>query len=130
MPPRPSALGTSVGSLFLTGPELNVHDYWQIALAALCTGFCPYLALLAVQRLLGVSRNLENIRPVHLPLIALGVAVGSAVLHNLLFVGLGLQGAHDFAAHAFAMATGDFTGSLVAVTIVFSVLRLRRRRVR
>jgi len=123
-----AAVEVSIGSLFLAGPEFGISNVWVIAIVALCTGLCPYVALLATQRLLGVSRNLENIRPVHLPLIALGVAAGSAVLHNLLFWALRIEGTADLPGHTLAMATGDFTGSLVAVAIVFGLLRLRRGR--
>lgn len=121
-----AAVGVSVGSLFLVGREFTTADSGVIVLISLCTGFCPYLALLATQRLFGISRDLGNLTALHLPLIALGVAVGSSLLHNLLFTGLGLQQLAQLPPHLLAMAAGDFTGSLLAVAILFAAVRLRR----
>ena len=56
------------------------------------------------------------------------LAVGSSVLHNLLFSVLGLEPWNTFAANASAMVAGDFVGTLLAVVIVFLMLRLYRKR--
>jgi hypothetical protein len=62
-----------------------------------------------------------------LPVISLGVAVGSSLLHNLLFSLLGLEPWSGFTHHAFAMAAGDFLGILLAVVVAFLILRSFRR---
>jgi len=122
-----AAVGVGLGSLPFLQPEFGVADAGDIAALTFSSGFFPYVALLATQRLLGISSNLENIRPLHLPLIALGVAVGSSLLHNLLFAALGLQQWSQLPEHSIAMVTGDFTGSLVAVIVAYAIVRLRRR---
>jgi hypothetical protein len=53
--------------------------------------------------------------------------VGSSILHNFLFSALGLKPWQDLAENSLAMAAGDFIGILLAVAIVFVILRLIRR---
>ena len=66
-------------------------------------------------------------RFLHVDVVGLGVAVGSSLLHNLLFSMLGLNTWQAFPGNVLAMATGDFVGSLLAVVIVFLILRIYRR---
>lgn len=121
-----AAVGVALGSLFLIGPEFGTGSPSEIAVIALCTGFCPYLALLATQRLFGISANLGNLKAVHLPIIALGVGIGSSLLHNLLFLALGRTQLPRFPGDVMGMVAGDFTGSLLAVGLLCLVVRLRR----
>lgn len=74
-----------------------------------------------------MDKNLTNLSAIKLPLISLGVAVGSSVLHNVLFSALSLKPWQDLVKNSFAMAAGDFIGILLAVAIVFVILRLIRR---
>lgn len=122
-----AALGISVGSLFLTGPEFHTAQPAVILLVAACSGFCPYLALRASLWAVGVDGRLAGLTAAKLPLISLGVAAGSSLLHNLLFGLLGLEPWRDFAANTAAMVAGDFVGILLAVVIVFVALRLWRK---
>lgn len=122
-----SAVGVGLGSLPFLRPEFGVTDAGDIAALTFSSGFFPYIALLATQRMLAISSNLENIRPLHLPFIALGVALGSSLLHNVLFAALGLQLWSQLPEHSLAMVTGDFTGSLLALIVAYAVVRLRRR---
>ena len=74
-----------------------------------------------------MDEKLANLSATKLPLISLGVAVGSSVLHNVLFSALGLKPWQDLAENSLAMVAGDFIGILLAVAIVFVILRLYRR---
>jgi len=56
-----------------------------------------------------------------------GVAVGSSVLHNMLFFALGLAPPSALPGNILAMTVGDFTGSLIAVALAVALLRLYRR---
>lgn len=123
-----AALGISLGALLFTGPEFGTMQPGIILAVAACAGFCPYLALLASLRMTGVDAGLGNLRPLHLPLVSLGVALGSSLLHNLLFSTLGLAPWPDFADHVLAMASGDFLGIFLAVAIAYLSLRILRRR--
>lgn len=122
-----AVLGICLGSLFLTGAEFQTAQNGIILAVAACSGLCPYIALRLSLRVTGVQSSLGNLTPLRLPLISLGVALGSAVLHNLLFSALGLEPWSDFVDHAVAMTTGDFVGILLAVVIAFLILRATRR---
>lgn len=122
-----AVLGVGVGSLFLTATEFKTVHLGTILAVAAGSGLFPYIALRLSLRATGVQPSLENLTPARLPLVSLGVAIGSAVLHNLLFRSLGLETWSSFAEHVVAMATGDFVGILLAVIIAFLVLRATRR---
>jgi len=122
-----AAVGICLGSLYLTGAEFHTAQLGTIIAVALCSGFCPYIALKASLRLAGIGPNLSGLTALWLPLISLGVAAGSALLHNLLFAALGLSAWSNFWNNSFAMAAGDFLGILLAMILVFAGLRLLRR---
>lgn len=119
--------GICLGSLFLAGPEFQTLQPAMILAIAACSGLCPYVALRVALRATSVDAGLGNLTPGRLPLISLGVALGSAVLHNLLFRVLGLEPWSLFADHVLAMAAGDFLGILLAVIVAFLILRSFRR---
>ena len=122
-----AALGVAAGSLFLVGSEFQLtNPLIKLTLAA-GTGLFPYAALRASLWALGVDSRLTQLTPAKLPFISLGVAIGSAALHNLQYCAVGTQPWSSFFANVAAMATGDFTGTLIAVVIVFVVLRFLRK---
>lgn len=122
-----AVVGVSLGSLFLTGPEFHTMHPGSILAIAACSGLCPYLALRASLRATGVDVGLRQLTAGRLPVISLGVAVGSSLLHNLLFSLLGLEQWSGFTDNVLAMATGDFLGILLAVVAAFLILRSYRR---
>lgn len=119
--------GVCLGSLFLTGPEFNAEQPWVILAIAAGSGLYPYVALRISLLMVGVDKDLGNLSAVKLPLISLGVALGSAVLHNATFSLLGISPWSDFGKNVAAMATGDFAGILIALLIVFVLLRFYRK---
>lgn len=123
-----AVIGVCIGGLFLTGAEFQTMQFAVILAIALCSGLCPYVALRASLRATGVEAGLGNLTAARLPLICLGVALGSALLHNLLFSGLGMESWSSFTVHVLAMAAGDFLGILLAVVIAFMILQIYRRR--
>jgi len=122
-----AVVGVCIGAIILTGPELHTLHPGVILAVSACAGLCPYLALRASMRIIGVERGLGNLAPVHLPFISLGVALGSSVLHNVLFCVLGIESWRDFSDHVLAMATGDFLGILLAMVMVLLFLRVFRK---
>ena len=121
------AVGVSLGSLFLTGPEFQTMQAGTILAISACSRLCPYLALRASLRASGVDAGLTQLSPGLLPVISLGVALGSSLLHNVLFGLLGLEQWSGFTDQVLAMATGDFLGILLAVIAAFLLLRSYRR---
>ena len=122
-----AALGVCIGSLFLVGPEFQTAQPWVVLSVAVGSGLFPYAALRASLWANRVDEKLANLSAIKLPLIGLGVAVGSSILHNVLFSALGLKPWQDLAENSLAMAAWDFIGILLAVAIVFVILRLIRR---
>ncbi len=122
-----AALGVCVGSLFLVGSVFQTAQLLVVLSVAAGSGLFPYAALRASLWATGVDKSLAELSAIKLPLISLGVAVGSSILHNVLFSALGLKPWQDLAENSLAMAAGDFIGILLAVVIVFVILRLIRR---
>ncbi len=122
-----AALGVCVGSLFLAGQEFHTAQPWVVLPVAVGSGLFPYASLRASLWATGVDKSLAELSAIKLPLISLGVAVGSSILHNVLFSVLGLKPWQELAENSLAMAAGDFIGILLAVAIVFVILRLIRR---
>ena len=122
-----AALGVCVGSLFLAGSVFQTAQPWVVLSVALGSGLFPYAALRVSLWATKVDEKLANLSAIKLPLISLGVAVGSSILHNVLFSALGLKPWQDLAENSLAMAAGDFIGILLAVAIVFVILRLIRK---
>lgn len=122
-----AALGISLGSILLVGSEFNLQTPLEMTIIAACSGLAPYVSLLVSQRLMGIDRNLTNLFPRHLPVLAFGTAAGSAVLHNALFWAFGFESAGSVFSKTFAMAAGDFAGSLLVVILVIGAMRLYRR---
>ena len=122
-----AAVGVSLGSLFLAGSEFQTMQAGTILAIAACSGACPFLAFRASLRATGVDAGLTQLSPGLLPVISLGVALGSSLLHNVLFGLFGIQNWHGFTDHVLAMATGDFLGILLAVVLAFLILRSYRR---
>ena len=122
-----AAIGVCVGSLFLVGPEFQTAQTWVVLSVAIGSGLFPYAALRASLWATGVDEKLANLSAIKLPLISLGVAVGSSLLHNVLFSALGLKPWQDLTENGLAMVTGDFVGILLAMLLAFVILRLYRR---
>lgn len=106
--------------------EFGPADLSRHAAVALANGFGAYLALILICRIAGVTASLENLRPAHLPFVALGVALGASALTNALYVGFGQDQWQNYAEHVAAMAAGDVAGSLVIILLVIGALRLWR----
>lgn len=121
-----AAVGVALGSLLLSGSEFGISDVGEITAIAAYSGFAPLVALLISMRLLGISDNLSTLMPRHLPVLALGTAVGSSVFHCLLYWAFGLLPADRLISDILAMAMGDFTGILIVVVFVIGALRLYR----
>lgn len=123
----PAAIGISIGALICVPFEFQGVGFGPALMIALVGGVGPYLALRAACRFAGIAPELGNLTPLHLPLIALCVAAGSAVLHNILFAALSINGWRDFGENFMAMMVGDFLGSLITVLLVLGAMRLLRR---
>jgi hypothetical protein len=122
-----AAAGITLGAFLCMDSEFTRISMMQAATLSLAAGFGGYLSLLATCRLLGISPHLANLMPVHLPLMALGTAIGSAALHNALYTLYGMAQWREYIEHVAAMAAGDVIGSLLAILLLMAGLRLYRK---
>ena len=122
-----AAAGITLGAFLCMDSEFASTSLMQASAISLAAGFGAYFSLLATCRVLGISPHLANLMPVHLPLMALGTAIGSAALHNVLFSHFGMATWRQFIENLAAMAAGDFIGSLLAILLLMGGLRLYRK---
>lgn len=121
-----AAAGVTLGVFCCLVFEFGPSGLNRLAALAVANGFGAYLALLAVCRIAGLAPSLENLRPVHLPLVALGVGLVSSALTNALYIGFGQDQWENYVEHVAAMAAGDVVGSLIMIMLVMGMLRLWR----
>lgn len=110
-----------------TGALLSSSDVVETVSVGVVAGFAPYLALRVTARVLGVAVSLGNLRAFHLPLLGLGTAIGSALIHNLLYSASGRVGPHEVFASVAGMAMGDFLGVLVVTGMLLVLIKVARR---
>lgn len=122
-----AAAGITFASLILPGAGGGDAAPWQTILLAVTSGFAPYVSLRLTSRILGVDKNLANLCSMHLPLISLGVALGSSALHAVAFGLSGMVPLPHLPGLALAMASTDFLGCLITVLFVTLGMRLFRR---
>ena len=69
-------------------------------------------------RAAGIQASLLQLKPVHLPLLALAVSVATPVMLNLFFLASGMKEADQLMVNVSAMVTGDFLGCLFLIVLV------------
>jgi hypothetical protein len=122
-----AAVGISLSALamLVAGGGDGAPGY--AVLFSLIAGFGPYVSLAVTSRSLGIDKNLSNLSSLHLPLIALGVAAGTSILHA---AALWLSGSEPLAqlpGLVLAMASVDFLGCLITIYLLSLGLGAYRR---
>jgi len=100
----------------------------EIAAQSLIAGFVPYLAVLAVCRTAGVSRDLGKLRSIHLPLLAAAVSIAAALALSLTRVAFGRFSAATFLPDFTGMAMGDFLGCFAVILLVRLAINGRKQK--
>lgn len=85
----------------------------EMAVNALISGFVPWLAVKAFCRVAGIEGSLQQLKPIHLPLLALTVSIAAPLAFNLHFLFNGRAEAGQFLHNFTGMAVGDFLGCLI-----------------
>jgi hypothetical protein len=105
------AVGLVIGSLFV---GLGREQTLEVTMAAaLLSGLAPWLARWVCLRALGLRAGLSNLKATQLLQMALVFAVISAVLHQVLYVSVGLS--NSLLEGTAVMALGDLLGTLVVL---------------
>lgn len=118
----PGAIGVVLGSL---AEGLGRPTGLEVAVAAaLVSGLSPWLARWFCLKTMQIQSNLSELSAQRLLQMALIFSVFSAVLHQALYVGVGLS--PNFAEGAAVMAIGDLLGALLVLYAVKLALGWRR----
>lgn len=107
------ALGIVLADPLMFMIEFGDGSVGSMLVNALISGFAPYVTVRAFSRLAGIGGSLMQLKPMHLPLLALAVSVVTPLLFNLHFMLSGLTAPEAFLHNFTAMMTGDFLGCLL-----------------
>lgn len=121
------AIGIAVSNPFLFLSTFGEQGPGEIVVNSLIAGFVPLLVARGVQRALGVDHSLSNLRPLHLPLLALAVSIATPLALNLQFAAQGLKPVGEMWSNMSAMMLGDFLGCMVALVAVRLLIPVWRR---
>jgi hypothetical protein len=120
------ALGCFV-SLFILA-----NEFWQgvptgdIALYSLVSTCATWAGIAVCLKVLGLDRDLTNIRFIHLPLIDLFTTFLHSLTTNVFFILKGMKTDH-LMTNALAMMVGDFIGSFIILTLLWLVIVYRNK---
>ena len=117
------ALGCFLGMLFA------VNEVWHgaslenmLLLCAISIG-TTWTGIAWGLRLLGVNRDLQNLKFIHLPLLDLLTTGLHGITTNIFYLYTGMK-IDDLKGNVLAMMLGDFTGSMLIMTVLWSALWL------
>ena len=109
--------------IFLTNPIMFIKNFGtgsitEMVINASIAAFVPYLVVRACSRYFGVSSSLLELKPIHLPVLALAVSLTTPLAFNILFLLAGREPPELFLTNFSAMAFGDFVGCLLVIGFV------------
>lgn len=117
--------------IFLADPLMFMLEFGhgsarEVLVNALISGFAPYLTVRAFSHAAGIGGTLSQLRPIHLPVLALAVSLVTPLLFNLHYIAGGREPAAAFLHNFTAMAAGDFAGCLIVSVLARIGLALWR----
>lgn len=115
------ASGITIANTLLFADEFGSGSMGEAITNSAIAGFGPLLAVWVGCRILRIDINLGELKPWHLPVLALIVSVITPILFNIHFLVYGLKPFDQFAANICAMMLGDFLGCL-AVLVAMKIL--------
>ncbi len=107
-------------------------EFWQgitLMQAAAYSGLSTLASWTSIQagmRFLGIQRDLENLRFLHLPLLDLITTAVHGLVVNAYFIAVGMK-QEQLLANAMAMMFGDYAGSFIVLTGLWAGLLMVRR---
>lgn len=112
------ALGIALANPVLYLTHFESGSTLEIIVNSLICGFAPFLTVKVFCRTASIQASLMELRPIHLPLLALAVSIVTPLLLNLYFVVTGLKQWGDLTVNMTAMIAGDFLGCLLVIALV------------
>lgn len=107
-------------------------EFWHgaapelIALYSVISTAATWLGILLSLRLLGIARDLHNLKFMHLPVMDLITTAIHGFTTNLFFIVAGMK-SENFLTNALAMMFGDYAGSFIVLTLLWLGLALLKR---
>ena len=106
--------------IFLTNPILFIDYFGSASIAELVinagiAAFVPYIVVNICVRYFGISSSLTELKPIHLPVLALAVSLTTPLAFNFQFLLAGRKPPELFLTNFTAMAFGDFVGCLLVI---------------
>jgi len=124
------ALGIALATPLILLMEYGGYSPALLILHALISGFVALLTVRAVQYLAGIDPSLGNLKPLHLPSLALAVSATVSLAFTIKFHVKGEVQDHEFLPCLAGMMLGDFTGCMAVLIILrFSSWLISGRRV-
>jgi glucose-6-phosphate-specific signal transduction histidine kinase len=80
-----------------------------------------------VMHILGIERNLDNLRYWHIAALSMAGSVFNGVAHNIVYVWQGITATEEMWTKSSAMAFGDFFGCLVVVGIFHTFMQAAKQ---
>lgn len=121
------ALGCFVG---LLAPSLQYWSHtpiYQVVLYSGLSTLSSWLGLMLGMRWIGVRRDLQNLRFLHLPVLDLVTTAVHGFVVSLYFIAVGMTTDHLLGS-ALAFMLGDYTGSFLVLTCLWLALTWMRRK--
>ena len=80
-----------------------------------------------VMHIMGIQRNLDNLRYWHIAALSLACSVFNGVAHNIVYIWQGVTATEELWTKSSAMAFGDFFGCLVVVGIFHTLMLVAKQ---
>lgn len=112
------ALGCLIALFTLAQEFWQGAATWQIALYCTISTAATWLGIVISMQMLGISKDLSNLRFFQLPKMDLITTAIHGFTTNAFFILTGMK-SENFLNNAFAMMLGDFIGSFVILTLLW-----------
>ena len=122
----PALVGLTTMAAYAAVGEWVDHPLWMPISFAIVAQVNYYLAVYLVMRILGIDRELGNLRYWHVILLSLAASVTNGFIHNVLYWAEGISLPEDFLRRSAAMSLGDFVGCFVVVGLFHAALTLHK----
>ena len=120
------ALGICLADPLMFMLEFQQGSLREVLTNALISGFAPFLTVRAFYYMAGIRPSLTELKPIHIPMLALAVSVVSPLLFNLNFLAYGREQPSAFLHNYTAMMAGDFLGCMLVALLARAGLAVRR----
>jgi hypothetical protein len=122
----PALVGLTAMAAYAAVGEWVDYSLWVPISFAVVAQANYYLAVYLVMRILGIDRELSNLRYRHVIVLSLAASVTNGVIHNVLYWAEGVSLPEDFLRRSAAMTLGDFFGCFVVVGLFHAALTLHK----